>query len=84
MYPEIIISKFNTAMLVLKVTDMFMVWVPALTGLLIMWSISGFLQPKGVHPERLSISNITLHQKFFLIFRGKPSPQRRCSKITNW
>ncbi|EYC16737.1 hypothetical protein Y032_0032g2464 [Ancylostoma ceylanicum] len=64
-------------------TDMFTVWIPALMGLLIMWSISGFLQPKKTHPERLSVSNITLQQKFCLR-RRKLSPQRRCSRIASW
>ncbi|KAL6736763.1 hypothetical protein Aduo_007077 [Ancylostoma duodenale] len=74
----------NAVDLYFAVSDMFMVWVPALTGLLIMWSISGFLQPKKTHLERLSVSNITLQQRFCPGSRVKLSQQRRCSKISSW
>ncbi|KAL6736762.1 hypothetical protein Aduo_007076 [Ancylostoma duodenale] len=73
-----------------QISDMFLAWMPALIGLLIKWSISGFLRTKKTHTERLSLSNISLQQKWLLILRSKLSRRRgssavgKCSKVTKW
>ncbi|EYC16735.1 hypothetical protein Y032_0032g2463 [Ancylostoma ceylanicum] len=63
-----------------QMTDIFVAWMPALIGLLIKWSISGFLQPTRIHTERLSFGNISLQLKFSPMLWTK----QRCSKIMNW
>ncbi|EYC33087.1 hypothetical protein Y032_0002g592 [Ancylostoma ceylanicum] len=69
--------------LIFKVMNLIMLWMPALTGFLIRWSISGFLQRRTAQTNIIPVKEMSLKTRF-AVYTKKFQSGKSSATVTSW